>query len=85
MDKGALWENFLITERIKQNNYKLSLARSYFWRTTQQQEIDYVEERSQRVYGFEFNWNPKKRGRLPKTFIDKYKAEGKVINKDNFP
>lgn len=84
VDKGALWENFLVTERIKQNNYKLSLAKSYFWRTTQQQEIDYVEEKSQRVYGFEFKWNPKKKVNLPKTFMDKYKAEGKVINKENF-
>lgn len=83
-DKGALWENFLISERLKQNNYKLTLAKSYFWRTTQQQEVDYVEEVSQEIYGFEFKWSPKKKVRLPKTFVDKYKAQGKLINRDNF-
>jgi predicted AAA+ superfamily ATPase len=83
-DKGALWENFLISERIKQNAYKMTLAKSYFWRTTQQQEVDYVEVISQKVYGYEFKWNPKKKIKLPKTFTEKYKAAGTLINRDNF-
>lgn len=83
-DKGGLWENFLISERIKQNNYKMSLARSYFWRTHQQQEVDYVEEFGGQIYGYEFKWNPKKRQKLPKTFTEKYQATGKIINRDNF-
>ena len=83
-DKGALWENFLISERLKQNEYKLTLAKPYFWRTTQQQEVDYVEDIGQKIYGFEFKWNPKKKVRLPKTFVQKYNAEEKLINIDNF-
>lgn len=83
-DKGGLWENFLISERVKQNEYKMTLAKPYFWRTTQQQEVDYVEEINQRVYGYEFKWNPKKKVRLPKTFVEKYNAEENLINKGNF-
>ena len=84
-DKGALWENFLISERIKQNNYKLTLARSYFWRTTQQQEIDYIEEQGQKLHGFEFKWSSKKKNvKLSKTFINNYNASGSVITRENF-
>jgi uncharacterized protein len=83
-DKGGLWENFLISERVKQNGYKMTLAKSYFWRTTQQQEVDYVEELNQRVYGYEFKWNPKKKVTLPKTFVEKYEAEELLITKENF-
>ncbi len=84
VDKGALWENFLVSERIKQNKYKFTLARSYFWRTTQQQEIDYIEVKGEQLHGYEFKWNPKKKTKLPKTFIDNYKAQGTVVNRDNF-
>ncbi len=56
-DRGALWENFLISERIEQNEYKESLAKTYFWRTKQQQEVDFVEEKAGRIYGFEFKWS----------------------------
>ncbi|HDK42398.1 MAG TPA: ATP-binding protein [Candidatus Pacearchaeota archaeon] len=83
-DKGALWENFLISERIKQNEYKQSLAHTYFWRTKQQQEIDFVEENSGKIYGYEFKWNNKKKVKLPKTFLEAYNAESKVIDRDNF-
>ncbi|UZO81021.1 ATP-binding protein [Aquimarina sp. ERC-38] len=83
-DKGALWENFLISERIKQNTYKLTLAKPYFWRTSQQQEVDYVEEVSQQIYGYEFKWNPKKKGKLPKTFLNAYNAKSHIINRENF-
>lgn len=83
-DKGGLWENFLISERIKQNEYKMTLAKSYFWRSTQQQEVDYVEKVNQKIYGYEFKWNPKKKVKLPKTFVEKYKAEEKLINTENF-
>ncbi|RIH62866.1 ATP-binding protein [Mariniphaga sediminis] len=83
-DKGALWENFLISERIKQIEYKQSLARTYFWRTKQQQEVDFVEENSGKITGFEFKWMNKKNAKLPKTFTENYDAEGKVIDKNNF-
>jgi len=84
IDKGALWENFLISERIKQIEYKQSLARIYFWRTKQQQEVDFVEENSGKIYGYEFKWNNKKKVKLPKTFIEAYNAESKVIDRNNF-
>ena len=83
-DVGALWENFLISERIKQNKYKLTLAKSYFWRTTQQQEIDYVEEIGQILKAYEFKWNPKRGGKISKTFTKMYNAEGVVISRNNF-
>ena len=83
-DKGALWENFLIAERIKQNEYKQTLARSYFWRTTQQQEVDYVEEKASKVYGYEFKWQSIKKHYLPKTFADTYNANCQVIDQNNF-
>ncbi|OFX25490.1 MAG: ATPase [Bacteroidetes bacterium GWA2_31_9] len=83
-DKGALWENFLISERYKQNLYKSSFARMYFWRTIQQQEVDYVEEKDGNIYGFEFKWKDKKSVKLPSTFIEAYKAQGQVIDRANF-
>jgi len=83
-DKGVLWENFLISERIKQNEYKQSLAHTYFWRTKQQQEVDFVEENRGKIFGFEFKWQKKKRHQLPKTFTETYSAETKVIDRYNF-
>jgi len=83
-DKGALWENFLISERIKQNKYKNSFARSYFWRTIQQQEVDYVEERDGRIFGFEFKWKGNDKFKLPKPFMERYKAEGQIIDTKNY-
>lgn len=83
-DKGALWENFLISERIKQIEYKQSLARTYFWRTKQQQEVDFVEDNGGDITGFEFKWMNKKNAKLPKTFTENYNADSKVIDKENF-
>ncbi len=83
-DTGALWENFLIAERVKQNRYKNTFSKMYFWRTKQQQEVDYVEELDGEVTGYEFKWNAKKSVKLPKTFIQAYEAEGMVITPSNF-
>lgn len=69
-DKRALWENFLVSERRKQNLYIDTFARMYFWRTKQQQEIDFVEEREGTVCGFEFKRN-KKQAKFPRTFLSK--------------
>ncbi len=82
-DVGGLWENFLVSERMKQNKYKLTLAKSYFWRTAQQQEVDYVEDIGQKLYGYEFKWSGTK-AKLSRTFIEQYGAEGTVITRDNF-
>lgn len=83
IDKGPLWENFLVSERLKQNIYKDTFSKMYFWRTKQQQEIDFVEERNGRFFGFEFKWGAKS-AKLPKTFTDTYKAEASLVNRINF-
>jgi predicted AAA+ superfamily ATPase len=83
-DKGALWENFLISERIKKNNYENSLARPYFWRTVQQQEVDYVEETAGKITGHEIKWNEKAKFKIPKLFNETYNAETVVVNRENF-
>lgn len=83
-DVGALWENFLISERLKQHAYKNTYAKMYFWRTAQQQEIDLVEERDGEISAYEFKWNPKKTARLPKTFRDTYQVNGNIVNPENF-
>lgn len=83
-DTGALWENFLISERLKQNLYKNTLAKMYFWRTKQQQEVDLVEEKNGFLTGFEIKWKSKKQIKLPKTFTNTYNAEGEIIDKINF-
>ena len=83
-DKGNLWENFLISERLKSRSYNNSLASPYFWRTRNQQEIDYIEEEADRITGFEIKWNPKTKVKIPRSFKDVYQAEVLVINRDNF-
>ncbi len=83
-DKGGLWENFLINERIKKITYSGSLANSYFWRTKQQQEIDYVEEVSGTIIGYEFKWNVKAKVKFPKSFIEAYDSKIVVVHRDNF-
>lgn len=83
-DKGALWENFLISERIKYLSYQKMYGGYYFWRTKQQQEIDWVEERNGEISAFEFKWNDKKKTKIPKKFIEAYHAKTKIIDKNNF-
>ena len=83
-DKGALWENFMISERMKVLSYSQSLARPYFWRTTQQQEIDYIEIEVDSVKAFEFKWSSTKKVKLPKSFQEAYQPSFLVVSKDNF-
>lgn len=83
-DIGALWENFLITERLKRNHYHRIYANRYFWRTKQQQEIDYVEEKDGIISGFEFKWNPKAKTSMPASFIKAYDPEMNVITNESF-
>ena len=83
-DKGALWENFLVSERIKLLSYSQSLAKPYFWRTTSQQEIDYIETNADAVSAFEFKWSPLKKVKLPKSFEEAYKPNFLVVTKENF-
>ncbi len=84
-DRGALWENFLIVERIKRNLYAERYANYYFWRTFSQQEIDFIEESGGRLHTFEFNWSSRKRARIPKSFLEAYpKSRTKIIHPENF-
>lgn len=84
-DVGVLWENYMISERMKYLIMNQIEAKSYFWRTTQQQEIDYIEERNGKLYAFEFKWNPLVRAKIPKTFTNSYSsAETKIVTPQNF-
>lgn len=71
-DIGAMWENFAIAERMKQINYRHPFAQSYFWRTKQQTEIDYIEELDGSLRAFEFKWNERKSLRCPLAFSNAY-------------
>jgi predicted AAA+ superfamily ATPase len=83
-DKGALWENFLIAERVKIQAYHEHHANNYFWRTVQKQEIDFIEESGGRIHAFEFKWKSGGRNKIPQSFIENYKAEAKTIDRENF-
>jgi len=83
-DKGALWENFLVSERLKQNSYKQTFAQMFFWRTKQQQEIDFIEEKNSVVTGYEFKWSAKRKLRLPEIFRKTYSSKIEVIDRVNF-
>lgn len=85
-DAGVLWENFLIAERKKMNDYENLWTNVFFWRTAAQAEIDYIEERDGRLYAYEFKWNPRKTGKsAPRSFMSAYpKATFELISRDNF-
>ena len=71
-DTGALWENYVISERMKHNAYSGFYGKSYFWRTQQQQEVDYLEDYDGVLHAYEFKWNPVRQPRLTDTFAKGY-------------
>ena len=71
-DAGPLWENYFISERVKYTHYNHSDVTHYFWRTTQQQEIDLIEEENSQMKAFECKWRSKKPARFPLTFTANY-------------
>ena len=84
-DVGALWENWLVSERLKRLSYAQSFAHSYFWRTTTQSEIDYIEESDGQITAFEFKWSPREKARLPQPFASAYpNAAYSVISRENY-
>ncbi|MCK5520216.1 MAG: DUF4143 domain-containing protein [Candidatus Marinimicrobia bacterium] len=84
-DKGALWENFLISERMKYLAYNDNYGKRYFWRTHDQQEIDYIEERDGMLYAWEFKWNALIKKKIPKIFQREYpNSKMEIINQDNY-
>ena len=84
-DVGALWENFCISERIKMHHFSRTEVRSYFWRTKQQQEIDYIEEMNGNIIAFECKWNPIAKATFSSSFINEYKPkETLVMHRENY-
>lgn len=83
-DKGQLWENFLMAERIKKLKYGQHFANQYFWRTHGGVKLDYVEEKDGRLDGFEFKWKAQV-PRPPKSWTDTYPdASYQVIHLENY-
>jgi uncharacterized protein len=85
-DVGNLWENYVISERLKTSEYRRIHSNKFFWRTKQQQEVDYIEEREGKMWAFEFKYSIKKQPKLSKTFQKAYpNSSFGVINPDNYP
>jgi len=83
-DIGALWENYVIAERRKYLAYKNMNVDAYFWRTSQQQEIDLIEESGDTIQAFEIKWNPHSKAKFPLTFRTNYpQASTHVVNPGN--
>jgi uncharacterized protein len=84
-DVGALWENYIISERIKHLNIQQTEVESYFWRTTQQQEIDYIEKNQEELLACEIKWNVKAKLKIPVTFTGNYpNVSSKIITPNNY-
>lgn len=84
-DVGALWENYLASERVKYQNYLKKTLTNYFWRTYDQQELDWLEEENGKLSSFEFKWNENRKAKIPTAFAKAYpEASFEVINKQNY-
>lgn len=83
-DVGRLWENYIITERIKKQEYRRIFSNNYFWRTYEKKEIDWIEEREGKLFGYEIKWGDKKIN-APRDWSQTYKnSEFHIINKENY-
>ncbi|TVQ74471.1 MAG: ATP-binding protein [Balneolaceae bacterium] len=84
-DAGQLWENYMILERIKRNAYSEKKANYYYWRTYDQKEIDLIEESGGRLRGFEFKWNPHRKAKEPKEWVQTYEnATWELVTPENY-
>lgn len=84
-DTGALWENLMVSERVKRNSYLGDFAQLFFWRTHEQQEKDLVEEQDGVLRTFEFKWNDKVKVKRPKSFVDAYpNSTYEVVTPENY-
>lgn len=84
-DLGGLWENFLVSERMKWLQINRSYTQRYFWRTTDAKEIDYLEDFDGGLHAHEFKWSPERRVYFPKAFLDAYPdASTQVVHSDNY-
>jgi predicted AAA+ superfamily ATPase len=83
-DAGALWENYLVSERMKFNEYHKRWPNSWFWRTKDQKEIDYIEEKDGVINTYEFKWNPSTKHKPPKLFLNTYpESSFQIIHPNN--
>lgn len=84
-DQGQLWENYLISERLKFQEYTRLHSANYFWRTHTKQEIDWIEDRNGELHAYEFKWNPNKKAKVPSLWLKAYpKANFTLINPSNY-
>ena len=84
-DIGMLWENYIIVERIKKQEYSGLSSNNYFWRTYDWKEIDFIEERGGKLYGYEIKWPSGRRFKPPKEWLKIYKESVfEIITKDNY-
>lgn len=84
-DIGALWENFMVSERMKFTHYNGTWANQYYWRTKEQNEIDFLEDIDGKLYAYEFKWSSKAKAKLSKMFTNAYPdSEFKIIHPGNF-
>jgi len=84
-DIGALWENYLVSERLKYLSYTRSYASHYFWRTHRKQEIDWIEEKDGKLFAYEFKWNTNKTIKPPSAWVKGYpKADYQIITPSNY-
>lgn len=84
-DIGKLWENFLVSERMKKTAYHNEWKNSWFWRTKEQKEIDLLEESDGKIEAFEFKWNENAKAKIPKQFLENYKESNfNIITPKNY-
>ena len=84
-DVGELWENYLVSERLKFQQYNGMLVSNYFWRTYQQQEIDWIEEREGKLFAYEIKWNPNKKVKIPTGWKNGYpESTFEIIHPENY-
>jgi uncharacterized protein len=83
-DIGQLWENFLVMERLKKQSYLPVYANNFFWRSWTNKEVDFIEEREGKLFGYEFKWSPVQ-SRPPALWLDSYpEATYEIINRENY-
>ncbi|HAX71815.1 MAG TPA: hypothetical protein DCY14_19540 [Anaerolineae bacterium] len=85
-DTGQLWENYLMVERRKSNQFAERSVNAYFWRTYDQKEIDYIEEHAGQLNAYEFKWGDGEiKSATRKLFEETYPdAKMQVVNRENF-
>jgi predicted AAA+ superfamily ATPase len=84
-DVGQLWENLMISERLKMNSYFHPFIKPYFWRNYNQSQVDYVEILKDQIFGFEMKWNKNKNHKISKAFTNIYPdSKNDIINPRNF-